>query len=262
MDFIEKSQKPEKSIWLAEYSWPEVEKLLAQGFDTLLLMLGATEQHGPHLPLATDSVIAAAVAKDLAVRLGKTLVAPIIPIGTSDEHMDFCGTLSLSKETLAGLIADVGRSAARHGFRRFLVLSMHGGNYDAIRMGVSRVRAETPNLQVVAFTELGQALLATTRNNPDNMPENVAGLHAGERETSQMLYLRPELVQMQKAESGYVGDMREILPRLMQVGLRPVTANGVLGDPIPATAIHGQNYLEQVVAALAEAITTHLRQGV
>lgn len=251
----------ENSVWLADYSWTEVEKKLEQGFATLLLMLGATEQHGPHLPLATDTVIAEAVAKNLAIRLGKTLIAPIVPIGTSDEHMDFCGTLSTSKETLAGLIADIGRSAANHGFQRLLVLTMHGGNYDAIRLGVNRLRSETQTLQVIAFTELVQALQATAKTHLNDLSENVAGLHAGERETSQMLYLRPELVQMAHAESGYVGDMRAILPRLMQVGLRPVTANGVLGDPTLATAARGQIYLAEFIEALATAIELNFGQG-
>jgi len=242
------------SVWLANYTWPEVEKLLEQGCHTLLLMLGATEQHGPHLPLATDTIVAEALALDIATRLGKTLVAPIIPLGTSDEHKEFCGTLSLSKATLAGLIYDVGFSAARHGFKRLLVLSSHGGNYDAIRQGVTLLRQSIANLEVIALTDLAQAMQLVVNKKPADLPEAVMGLHAGERETSQMLYLRPDLVQMERAEVGYVGDMHTIMPRLMQVGLQPITANGVLGDPTMATAARGAVYLEQLALALVATI--------
>ena len=245
-----------KSVWLASYTWPEVERLIGQGVDSLMLMLGATEQHGPHLPLATDTIIAEAVAEDVATRLGSTLVAPIVPLGTSDEHIDFAGTLSLSKATLAGLIADTGRSAARHGFKSFLVLSMHGGNYEAIRQGVSQLRESVADLEVIAFTEMLEAMRLLEKEQPNDVPEAVAGWHAGERETSQMLYLRPDLVRTEQMESGYVGDMRAILPKMMQVGLRPVTTNGVLGDPALASPERGAIYLDRVTSALVEVIVS------
>ncbi len=245
------------SLWLADYTWPDVEKLLEQGFDSLLLMLGATEQHGPHLPLSTDTILAEALALDIAARLGQTLVAPIIPIGTSDEHKEFCGTLSLSKATLAGLIYDLGFSASRHGFKRLLVLSSHGGNYEAIRQGVTQLRQNVADLEVIAFTDLIKAMQTVTNKESADLPEAVMGWHAGERETSQMLHLRPDLVQMERAAAGYIGDMQTLMPRLKQAGLRPVTANGVLGDPTLATAARGKIYLEQVALALVAAINTY-----
>ncbi len=243
------------SLFLTDLTWPEVEGLVAQGWDSLLLMLGATEQHGPHLPLATDTIIGLELAQRVAARLGQTLIGPVVPLGTSDEHLDFAGTLSLSKETLAALIADVGRSAARHGFRRIIVLSSHGGNLEAVRMGVERLRRNEPGLKVIAQSDL-LAWLRTLegRQTSPGVAQNQAGWHAGERETAQMLHLRPDLVRLDQAQAGYLGDMREVLGVLTTQGLKPVTPNGVLGDPVGAEAAHGQLYLERLAQNLVEAI--------
>lgn len=250
-----------RSLWLAELTWPEVEQAVAAGYDNLLLMLGATEQHGPHLPLATDSLIAQELAQVVAEKLGKILIAPVVPLGTSDEHMDFAGTLSLSKSTLAGLIADIGRSAARHNFKRLIVLTAHGGNYDAIRAGAAQLRRDYPGLEVVALTDLLEWLqMEASRQAPESaISPQAAGWHAGERETSQLLHLRPEMVQPAKAEAGYVGNFKAILPQLTTVGLRPVTPNGVLGDPANASPERGRLYLEQAAQALVDAIRSKIK---
>ncbi len=242
-------------LWLADLTWVEVEQAIATGYDSLLLMLGATEQHGPHLPLATDTIIAQELAQAVAESLGKTLIAPVLPIGTSDEHLDFAGTLSLSKSTLAALINDIGRSAVRHNFRRLIVLTAHGGNYDAIRLGTEQLRQNWPNLEVIALTDLGDWLKLEQAQGSVSAKE--AGWHAGERETSQLLHLHPDMVRMKRAEAGYLGDFKAILPQMMTVGLRPVTSNGVLGDPARATAQQGQRYLAQTVQVLVKAIENY-----
>jgi creatinine amidohydrolase len=170
--------------------------------------------------------------------------------------------LSLSKSTLAALLADMGRSAYRHNFRRLIVLTAHGGNYDAIRAGAEQVRRDYPDLEVVALTDLLEWLqMEATRHPAEGIAAQAAGWHAGERETSQLLYLRPELVQTHKAEAGYVGDFKAILPQLMTVGLRPVTPNGILGDPANASPAQGQLYLEQTAQALTEAIRSKIEKG-
>ncbi|MCG6867553.1 MAG: creatininase family protein, partial [Gammaproteobacteria bacterium] len=113
---------------LAEMTWPEVAQALAGGVTTVILPLGATEQHGPHLPLATDTVRAAALAEALAEQLTQTLVAPVLPIGCSDEHSGFPGLLSLEGGTLARVIVDCARRMAAWGLQRLILLSAHGGN--------------------------------------------------------------------------------------------------------------------------------------
>jgi creatinine amidohydrolase len=106
---------------LTESSWPDVAQAVAAGMTTVILPLGATEQHGPHLPLGTDTCRAAALAERLAERL-PALVAPVIPIGCSDEHGGFAGLLSLEAETLAAVIVDCARRMIDWGVRRMVGL--------------------------------------------------------------------------------------------------------------------------------------------
>lgn len=233
------------SRWLAEMTCPEVAQAVAAGATTVILPLGATEQHGPHLPLGTDSFRAAALAERLAAHLPGALVAPVLPLGCSDEHSGFAGLLGLEHATLAGVIVESARRMAAWGIRRLILLSAHGGNERALSMAVQRLRKELPTLEVCtpgSLTAVPAALLALAEGAGITLES--FGLHAGEGETSEMLHLCPELVQMQRATPGYAGDMAAVLPVLEQAGLRGVTANGVLGDPRAADGERGKRYLD------------------
>lgn len=233
---------------LAEMGWPEVARAVAGGATTLILPLGATEQHGPHLPLGTDTFRAVALAERLAAQLPEALVAPVLPIGCSDEHGGFAGLLSLDHATLADVTVDCARRVAAWGIRRLVLISAHGGNGQALALATARLAEELPALQVwipAASTTLSPDLLAVAQ--AEGISETAVGLHAGEGETSEMLYLRPDLVRMEHAVPGYAGPPDEIMPRLMGAGLRAVTANGVLGDPSQACGARGQRYLEEEV---------------
>src|SRR5262249_46964292 len=106
---------------LEQLSWPEVEALLSRGSTTALLALGSTEHHGPHLPLATDTWIAAELARRLCARLPEAIELPVLALGCASEHLSFAGTLSLGETTLAAVLSDVARSLERHGFERLFV---------------------------------------------------------------------------------------------------------------------------------------------
>lgn len=241
---------------LEELTWPEVAAAVAAGATTLILPLGATEQHGPHLPLGTDTFRAAALAERLAALLSGALVAPALPVGCSDEHAGFPGLLGLDTATLAAVICELARRAAAWGVRRLIVLSAHGGNGQALALAGERLRAEQPALELWLPDELGApldgrlALAAAAGVTPAAF-----GIHAGEGETSELLHLRPDLVRRELAAPGYAGDMAAILPTLMAVGLRPVTPNGVLGDPTAADAARGAGYLQAAAEGLAAAIS-------
>lgn len=240
---------------LAEMSWPDLEQAVTNGMTTLILPLGATEQHGPHLPLGTDTYRAAALAEKLAEKLPGALVAPTLPIGCSDEHTGFPGLLSLDRETLARLIVDCARRVVAWGVRRLIVLSAHGGNGQALALAAEWLNRELPELQVwlpSVLTTTPAEMLAIAQ--ADGVTPEALGLHAGEGETSEMLHLHPELVQMEHAISGYTGDMVEIVPRLQEAGLRPVTDSGVLGDPRGAQAVRGERYLTAELASYRESI--------
>src|SRR5690348_11891152 len=116
------------AVVLDRCRWPEVQALIAAGRDTVVVALGATEQHGPHLPLATDALIGDHLAALIADRLD-AFVAPTVRIGCSSHHLGFPGTLSVSDDTFGAVVGDIVRSLARGGFRRVILLPTHGGNF-------------------------------------------------------------------------------------------------------------------------------------
>jgi mycofactocin system creatininase family protein len=241
---------------LAEMTWTEVEDAVINGATTVILPLGATEQHGPHLPLGTDTFRAAAVAERLAAALPKTLVAPALPIGCSDEHTGFAGLLSLDHATLAGIIVDCATRMAAWGVRRLVLLSAHGGNASALALASAQLRERACPLVVLilaASTSLTEALQRIARE--DGVTADALGLHAGEGETSEMLHLRPDLVRFEHLLPGYAGPMADIVAQLRQSGLRAVTATGTLGDPCAAEAGRGARYLDAQVRAYRQRLT-------
>ncbi len=238
---------------LAHLTWPEVARAVAEGATTVILPLGATEQHGPHLPLGTDTIRAEGLARRLAARLPGALVAPVLPIGCSDEHAGFPGLLSLDAATLAAVIVDCARRMVAWGVTRLVLLSAHGGNGQALALAAERLRHELPVLRVWAPEERlapDEAVLAVATG--AGITPQEFGLHAGEGETSEVLWLRPDLVRAEAAAAGYCGEMATILDTLRRLGLKAVTPNGVLGDPARALAARGDRYLDARAGALAK----------
>lgn len=237
---------------LADMTWPEVAEAVAAGMTTIILPLGATEQHGPHLPLGTDTVRAIGLAERLAAHLPDALIAPPLPIGCSDEHSGFAGLLSLDTATLVNVIVDCARRMVAWGARRVVLLSAHGGNDAALARTAERLRHDLPALYVWTPSDLlitADEVLAIAHR--DDISPEAIGLHAGEGETSEMLCLHPELVRLEQREPGYTGDMEVVMPRLREAGLQPVTPNGILGDPTRADAERGARYLDARAAAIA-----------
>ena len=245
---------------LAELNWPSVTQAVAAGVTTVILPLGATEQHGPHLPLGTDTCRAVALAERLAERL-PVLVAPVIPVGCSDEHSGFAGLLSLEAETLAAIIVDCARRMVSWEVQQLVLLSAHGGNGQALALAEARLRQELPNLAVWirdAMTICGEAVLAIAAE--ADIPFNAVGLHAGEWETSELLRLCPEQVRMDQAVPGHTGDMDVALATLVAHGTRALTSTGVVGDPRPANANRGERYLAAQAACYEAALRQWLIQ--
>lgn len=202
----------------------------------LVIPLGATEQHGPHLPLGTDTAIALALADGLAARVPGVLVAPPLAYGSSGEHQGFAGTLSVGRTALELVLVELVRSATET-FSRILLLCAHGGNVGPVRSAVRRLRAERRDVRAwgPAMTWAGDA-------------------HAGRVETSLMLALAPHDVDERRAAPGNTRPLAELLPRLVSVGVRGVSPNGVLGDPGGATQEAGHRLLSAGVQALEDAV--------
>jgi hypothetical protein len=117
------------TILLEEMTWRDVDEAIEAGRTTVVVAVGAVEQHGPHLPLLVDAVRGDRLAVEVARRLGVALVAPTIRIGCSEHHMAFPGTLTLRRSTLEAICLDYTVSLARHGFRRVCFVPSHGGNF-------------------------------------------------------------------------------------------------------------------------------------
>jgi creatinine amidohydrolase len=213
--------------------------------ETLLLPLGATEQHGPHLPLATDTLIACAVAERAARLLGGTAVAPPVSVGASSEHRDFPGTISLPHEVLAALVEQLCHGLRRRGFGRIAVFSAHGGNGRALALAADRLG---DGVLILPDFRMAPVLAA------HGIDAGRAGAHAGLAETSAVLAIDAHLVRMNRAEAGYVGPLEDVWGALTTAGLRPVTANGVLGDPTGASPALGELCLDAWAAAVVETV--------
>jgi mycofactocin precursor peptide peptidase len=211
---------------LADLTSPEVARFGRTG-RVLVVPLGATEQHGPHLPVSTDTDIAVALAERLARQSPDVVVAMPVAFGASGEHQDFPGTLSIGQEAVELLLVELGRSADAS-FSRTLIISAHGGNAEPVVRAVRRLREEGRDVRAFAPRWKGDA-------------------HAGRTETSVMLALAPERVRLENAEPGNTTPIAEFMPRLRQEGLRAVTPNGVLGDPAGASAEEGEELLRRAV---------------
>lgn len=213
-------------------TWPDV-AAVAQG--TLLVVpIGSTEQHGPHLPLGTDSAVAAALAERLAAARADVLVAPALPYGSAGEHAGFAGTLSIGAAALEMVLVELARSA--DAFAGVVFVSGHGGNAGPLAAAISTLLAEGRNV-------LGWA------------PRISGGdAHAGRTETSLLLALAPASVRLAAAEPGDARPLPQLIAELRRGGVAAVSNNGVLGDPTGATAGEGERLLDELAADLVAAV--------
>ncbi len=212
---------------LAGAVWPELPER-----PLLVVPLGSVEQHGHHLPLATDTRVAEAVARAAGL---DAVLAPALPYGASGEHEGFPGTVSIGTEALAAVLVEYGRSACRWA-GRLLVVNGHGGNLDALRRAVPLLRAE--GRDAAWF--------------PCGVPGGDA--HAGRAETSLLLHLAPGSVRTDRSVPGATEPIGDLLPRLRAEGVRAVSPTGVLGDPAGASAEEGARLLAAMTARLAAAV--------
>lgn len=220
---------------LVDRPWPDV------GRPVVFVPVGSTEQHGPHLPLDTDSVIAAEVAEALADwwRHGghDAVVAPAVAFGASGEHQGFPGTVSIGTAALAMLLVELGRSAGEWA-ERLVFVNGHGGNVAALADAVPTLIAEGRSaVWVPCIPGVG----ADGRGLPVDS-------HAGRSETSILLALDATRVHDGRIEAGETTPIERLMPVLRRSGVRGVAPNGVLGDPREATPDEGRVLLDSIIA--------------
>jgi creatinine amidohydrolase len=247
-----------------ELTWPEIREAIERQ-PVVLVPFGTIEDHGPHLPINTDNLILEAICLQAAQRAGgQALVLPTISYGLDEHHMDFPGTVSADIHTLLDLVTEVASSVASHGFTHVLIVNGHGSNVPIADLAARRVVLEagiicgaiSPNAAIdPAWAE--PTLSEMRRSEPGGIA------HAGEFETAVMLYLRPDLVHMDRAvrEMGQLHipffnwDHPEPSVLSWQDWWSRISESGVCGDPTVATAEFGRAVLETIVENVARFIS-------
>jgi len=239
--------------FLERMTWPEVEAAQTAGVDAVLIPIGSTEQHGRHMPLATDALIGDHLARELADRLD-AFVAPTVRIGCSSHHLAFPGTLSVADATFHAIVADLVGSLVGGGFRRLILVPTHGGNFAPLAEAIERLPAEH-RVHVVAITDLAVLFhIAELGRDEFGVPMEAGGLHAGEWETSMLAAIHPDLVRMDRAEPGYVGDLESAVAGMFEGGVKSISENGAIGDPAAASPEHGRRYWDAAIGRAVEEI--------
>ncbi|MFO8109503.1 MAG: creatininase family protein [Thermoplasmata archaeon] len=239
--------------------WGEMTRLelksLSEKVDTVLLPVGSIEQHGPHLPLDTDSFDAMYILEEAVKRLDdpKPPILPAVSYGLSEHHMGFKGTVTLRPETLAALVTDIGTSVREHGFRKMFIYNAHGGNTNVLRESAIRLKYDT-GLQV--YMDSGESMEPGKKE----LVKSENDVHAGEYETSTSLVNRGKLIDENKI----------MKPNLtfphphMEFDHRPsffftwytheITDTGAIGDPTKASVEKGKELWERGIDLLAKRI--------
>ncbi len=223
----------------------------------VILPITAVEQHGPHLPVATDRLIAEHFSMLLHEKNENgVLILPTVSVGYSEHHMDFAGSMTLRHETLIDVAEQYLESVVRHGFRNFIVLNSHGGNQGACQVLLERFGAARPNCRVVVATwwnVVADRLLGLNESGPGGIG------HAGEFETSLMLNIAPHLVRMEAAQPRAnvptypwaEGDLIRAPRAKLYQTMKEMTPNGAFGDVSNASAEKGK----QIAAIVTEALS-------
>ena len=245
--------------YLPHLAWPEVRQRLAEN-DLVIVPFGALEQHGPGLPIGTDTLDAVAVAREAARRVN-ALCAPVLWPGLSAHHMGFPGTITLTEETFCRVVMEAAGCLAQHGARRILLSNGHGGNEATLNYLAHRITQETPAVAMLfGIAEVRRVYL--TDENIDKLD-----VHAGVAETAVVMYEQPELVRRDQLQKpvvrlapwrerllGRVRGERELLRFVLQKlpPLHEVSSNGCLTllDPAAATEDGGRRLFEGFVGEM------------
>jgi creatinine amidohydrolase len=247
-------------VRMSEMTRVDIQKALDRGFSTVVFAVGSNEQHGPHLPTCTDTLEGDVLANKVTLKLGRALQAPSINVGCSDAHMVFPGAISLRPETLKNLIRDYCTSLAKQGFKNIVILPSHGGNFNAVREVTDELSQSLEGTKVMSYTDLKGLLdLLAEFSSRHGVSAGESGAHAGESETSMVLAIRKDLVDMKNAEKGFVGSFDDKMMGLMySQGIKAVSKNGVLGDSRKGEARNGEKYLELWAEKMVDFVRKHV----
>lgn len=233
-----------------ELAWPEIETLVERGESLCVLAVGATEQHGRHLPLATDTIIADAVCAEASARTGAPLL-PTLSVTSSQAHTTkWPGTLALSPRTLIRVVVEIARWVRASGFTKLLIVNGHVGNVAPLRVAVDEIRhAGELRVGLADWFDLTAAIAAF-------VTEDAVDWHAHRAETALMLHLRPDLVRSEAIDD----DPDRTQGLVLSYTVAETSRDGLTGRPSLATAEEGARLFDEVVSALVERIEAGRRE--
>jgi creatinine amidohydrolase len=246
----------------AYLTWKQVDAL-PRDSTLLVLPTAAIEQHGHHIPLATDTLINnLLLGKALALLPAELPIYALPPVcyGKSNEHVGFPGTLSVSAQTFLAVVRDLGASIAASGFKKLALYNTHGGNTSLVDVLARDLRAEFGLRTFSLFGSPGATFEGVSTQ------ERAYGFHAGEIETAYLLHATPELVHPAEYTANYIArvDQPELLkPEGSSANFawltKDIAPSGVMGDPSPATAENGEHWSNEVAARIAEILVAMLQ---
>lgn len=243
-----------------EFTWPEIKEAVARNA-VCVLPVGTVEQHGHHLPLVVDVLTSTEVSRRAVEQMaGEAILMPSVYYSFNEHHMDFPGTIAIEGETIVHYVRDIGRSLARHGFRKILLVNGHGSNVPFLDVAARFItnQSEAVCAMVSWWSLIDRGVLAANRES--EYPGGMA--HACELETSALLHLRPDLVEMDKAVKDinfektdfFYWDLQSMSPIFFQEWFSRYSKTGTVGDPTLATAEKGRALVESSVANMVRLI--------
>lgn len=250
-------QQTKSTSAMARLTWPEVGAVLQRRPNLVLLPVGALEQHGHHLPLATDSIMVESLCQQVADSFDQVVVAPGIPYGTSANHDAFPGTISIRLRTLVDLIVDIGSELFRQGAGILLIVNGHGGNTQAVAAAAHELRQLSRNV-------VAQLMWTGMIHEAWRVLDGDISWHADESETSLMLAMAPDVVHLERAVDERPKDLpffqfteEALLATTVDLGLPKTDAlssSGTIGTATLATPAKGEVIVREAAENLRRTI--------